>query len=163
MGVLFLTNNEIAETTIVGGNVERDKYRECIITIQETVIESMLGTLLYDKIVSDLQNSTLADEYLTIFNEFVKPITKWLSVAEYIEVSNYYLGNKGLFKPSSENSEIADKNDRIFLSSKYKSRAQERIERFGKWIKRNNVEEYQRYQDEVNATDINRSFSWYFK
>lgn len=163
MELLFLNKDEIAKTTIVGGNVEVDKYSFCIFNVQVTIIEPLLGSELYDKIISDIQSETLTGDYEFIFNEFVRPITKNMAVAEYVEISNYNLGNKGLFKPSSENSETADKGDRNFLSKKYKGIAQMYIERFEKWICRNNIDEYKTYQDEVNATEINTSFNWYFK
>ena len=163
MELLFLTKDEIAKTTIVGGNVDREKYVFCIYTVQKSHIEVMLGTELYDKIVSDIQSDTLTGDYLELFNDFVKPITKNLSVAEYIDISNYTLGNKGLFLASSENSETASKNDRNFLSQKYKSNAQTYIERFNKWILKKNLTEYKTYQDEVNARKINTTFSWFFK
>ena len=163
MELLFLTKDEIAKTTIVGGNVEREKYVFCIINVQKTIIETMLGTELYDKIVSDLELDSLTGDYLELFNDFIKPITKNLSVSEYVEISNYYLGNKGLFKPSSENSETASKNDRIELSQKYKGLAQTYIERFNKWILRKDLPEYKTYQDEVNARKVNTTFNWFFK
>lgn len=163
MSLLFLQREEIAETSIVGGNVETDKYLFCIENVQKTAIEPMIGTLLYDKIVADLTGDTLSGDYQILFFDFIKPIVKNLSVAEYVRISNYVLNNKGLMLPSSENNEVANKTEREYLASKYDALAESYILRFEKWIKKVNIPEYKLNQDEVNPTDISNSFRWFFK
>ena len=74
--LLFTSPSELAETTILGANVDIDKYTFTILSVQLSVIEPLLGTLLYDKIVTDLTADTLAGSYLTLYTNFVKPITK---------------------------------------------------------------------------------------
>lgn len=159
--ILFLTPKEIAATTMVGGNVERDKYTPCIENIQITVIEPMLGTLLYDKIISDLENNTLTGDYLTLFNDYIKPITKNFSVAEYALISTLNWTNKGIQVQNSENTNAASKERLNDVASLYKSTAQSHVIRFEKWIKENTLIEYVKHQEEVNPQEIKRSFNWY--
>lgn len=161
--ILFITPQEMTETSIMGGNVDIDKYVFCIANTQVTYIEPLLGSLLYDKIIDDLENDTLSGLYLTLFNEFVKPITKHKSIGEYIEISSYMLTNGGLYKHSPENAEIVDKDEAQYLSNKYDGMAQMYIQRFQKWICKNHLVEYQQYQDEVNASkDVKATGGWYF-
>ena len=96
--LLFITPQEITETTIVGGNVDFDKYVPCILETQLKTIEELLGSELYNKIVNDLEGTGLSGDYLILFNDYIKPITKNESVATYILISPYSLGNGGLFK-----------------------------------------------------------------
>lgn len=160
--ILFLTKEEIATTTIVGANVEIDKYVNLIKIVQENILEPLLGTLLFDKIVFDLENDTLTGDYLYLFTEFIKPITVYNSVAEYIEVSNYSLDNKGLMSPNSQNAVTGTVKDREFLAGKYRGYAQSKVLRFQKWVFQNDIIEYQNHQDEVNPTDSNNSFPLIF-
>jgi len=159
--ILFLTPKEIAATTMVGGNVERDKYTPCIENIQITVIEPMLGTLLYDRIISDLESDTLEGDYLTLFNDYIKPITKNFSVAEYALISTLNWTNKGIQVQNSENTNAASKERLNDVASLYKSTAQSHVIRFEKWIKENTLVEYVKHQEEVNPQEIKRSFNWY--
>jgi len=159
--LLFITPDELAKTTILGGNVDRDKYTFSILNVQVTVIERLLGTELYDKIVSDVENATLTGLYETLYNDYVKPITKYESCAEYIEVASFMLNNGGLFKHTADNSETVSKDDTYNLSQKYHGLAQMYVERFNKWICNNNIPEYKTYQDEVNAGKINNTSGWY--
>ena len=52
---LFIQPTEITSTTIMGGNVDIDKYLFCIADTQISVIEPLLGTELYDKILADAE------------------------------------------------------------------------------------------------------------
>ena len=64
--LLFISPQEMTNTTILGGNVDFDKYRLNILNVQKTVIEPLLGTELYDKIVADVTAATITGDYETI-------------------------------------------------------------------------------------------------
>jgi hypothetical protein len=161
--LLFITPQEIAETTIVGGNVDFDKYVPCILETQLKTIEELLGSELYNKIVNDLEGAGLSGDYLILFNDYIKPITKNESVATYILISPYSLGNGGLFKRTFNGVETIDYKEVLNLSQRYSSIAQMYINRFHKWIEANPLEEYKTQQEEVNASkNINLNNGWYF-
>jgi hypothetical protein len=160
--VLFITPAEMAATTILGGNVDVDKYIVNIAFTQLSVIEPLLGSELYDKILADLVAGTLTGDYETLFTEYVQPITKHEALAEYIEVSNFMVDNGGTFRHTAENRENTTKDDTQFLAGKYHSLAQMYIKRFEKWICKNKIDEYKRYQDEVNAQNVEVKAGWYF-
>ena len=159
---LFIQPSEIASTTIMGGNVDVDKYIFCVADTQISVIEPLLGTELYDVIVAGATADNLAGLYATLYTEFVKPITKHESTAKYIEISSYTLNNGGLYKHTADNAEVVDKEEAQFLAGKYSSMAQMYVQRFDKWICKNTIAEYKRSQDEVNAQRLKLSPGWYF-
>jgi len=160
--LLFITPEEMTETTIIGGNVDVDKYTMCILNTQIRVIEPLLGSLLYTKIKTSLENDDLTGLYLKLFNEFIKPITKFESCADYIAISPYTLTNAGLYKNSPENVTIVEQKEVEGLSERYSSIAQMYVNRFNKWIGLNELEEYKIFQDEVDAQNININNSWRF-
>jgi len=159
---LFITPEEITTTTILGGNVDVDKYLFTIANTQITVIEPLLGSELYDKVKLEAENDTLAGDYLTLYNEFVKPITKNQALAEYIEVSSFMIANGGAFKHSPDNAELMDKDDIMLLSQKYSAIADMYVLRFNKWICKNPLTEYKTCQAEVDAQNIQLKGGWYF-
>ena len=159
---LFITPQQIKSTTVLGGNVDVDKFVFCIESVQVTVIEPLLGTELYDKIVEDWKNDTLTGDYLTLFNEFVQPITLNEATAQYINIAQYTVGNGGIFKHSPDNSEVVDKQEIQSLAQVYHDLAQVIIQRFNKWICKNTITEYKTSQDEVNAQKIDLPAGWYF-
>ena len=160
--LLFITPNEMSKTTIIGGNVDVDKYTMCILNTQIRVIEPLLGSLLYDKLKADLVNGNLTGLYEFMFNEFVKPITKFESCADYIAISPYTLTNAGLYKNSPQNVTIVEQNEVEGLAKRYSSIADSYVNKFNKWINLNELPEYQIRQDEVDAQEIDLNNGWRF-
>lgn len=163
--LIFITPQEMSQTTIMGGNVDVDKYVNCIDEVQIRVIKRLLGEELYNKIVSDLESDNLTGLYLKLFTDFVKPITKYESLASYIEISVFSLANNGLTKRTSENANIPTIKEVEWLSSKQSSIAQSYVNEFEKWIGLNktNIPEYKLIQDGVNAENINTNNGWYME
>ena len=162
MEYLLIDPTTISKTTILGGNVDIDKYRYCIYNVQLLVLEPLLGTELYTKILADAESNTLAGLYLDLYTKFVKPIVKNESLAEYLEVASYLVTNGGVYKHTAENSGIVDKQEVQFLAGKYHAIGQALIQRFEKWICHNTIAEYKTWQDEVNASkNIKTTGGWY--
>ena len=159
--ILFISPQELSNTTILSGNVDIDKYTFCTANVQVTTIEPLLGSELYEKIITDLEAETLAGLYLELFEKYIKPITKHYSVGQYIEIASYILDNGGLYKHTGENIEVVDKQEAQFLSNKYNAMAQMYVQRFEKWICKNTIPEYKTIQDDVNAmTDVKLTAGW---
>ena len=159
---LFVTGQDIANTTILGGNVDRDKYLFCIENVQISVIEPLLGTELYDKIDDDWKNDTLSGDYLTLFEEFVQPITKNEALAQYVNIAQVTVANGGMFKHAPDNAEAMTKDEVQSVAQVYHAQAQLYVKRFNKWIYKNPLDEYKRCQDDVNAQNVGLTAGWYF-
>ena len=160
--LLLIKPEEITQSTIMGGDVDIDKYTYTIFNTQIMTLEPLLGTQLYEKIKTDFANDTLSGLYLTLYTNFIKPILKYKSVAEYISIANYMLTNGGVMKHQADNNEIPTIGEIETLSSKYDGIAQMYIERFDKWICNNNLPEYLTSQDDVNAErDLKITSGWW--
>ncbi len=163
---LFIAPSTLRESTILDGNIDVDKVTLNIVNVQLTVIEPLLGTELYDKILADASTGgdtgSLTGDYLFLYTEFVRPITKHQSVAEYVTVSGFMITNAGAFKHQPDNAEIMDKDEKALVSQIYSGLADTFIIRFEKWIGLNPLPEYKTSQDEVNASkDIDNTGGWY--
>jgi len=162
--LLFISPNDMSKTTLLGHNVDRERYVFCIHNVQLSALEPLLGSELYDKIVADVTAATITGLYETIYEEYVKPITKNLALAEYIEIASYTLDNGGLFKRNPTDVDIVNQEEALYLAGKYKHTAQMYINRFYKFMCKNYVEEYKAVQDEVNAKkDVTVRSGWYVK
>lgn len=160
--LLFITPQEITQTTIIGGNVDTDKYQMCILETQVRIIEPLLGSELYNKIIADIENETLTSDYLELFNDYIKPITKYESCASYIAISPYTLSNAGLLKNQPQDTQVVELKEVNGLSDRYSAIAQTYVERFNKWIGLKKLAEYKIDQEDVNAISVNVNNGWYF-
>ena len=160
---LFITPQELKSTTILGGNVDQDKFLFSIANVQIITIQRLLGTELYDLILAGAESDSLTGDYLTIYDKFVKPITKNQALSEYIKISSYMIANGGAFKHTADNTTPMTAEEISGLSDTYAGIADTYIGRFDKWLCHNTIPEYKLYQDEVNASKsvTNRS-GWFF-
>ena len=160
--LLFISPQELVEGTIIGGNVDVDRYKSVVLETQLRVIEPLLGSLLYDKIIADLEANSITGLYKTLFEDYVKPITKNESCASFISISPYTLKNGGLYKNAPRDVEVVNQKEVESLAITYSSTAQQFVNRFNKWIKLNPLTEYQTHQDDVDAISINVNNGWRF-
>jgi len=95
----FLNINENTSDVIV--------KRE-ILKAQELDLMPTLGENLYNKIISDIEGSTRAGDYLTLVNNYV---AKYLAYSAYVRLlinGSYKFANGNLYRSQSENSEALD-------------------------------------------------------
>jgi len=74
MATYLITSEEIRLNTPMGGNVDSDKFINFITDVQVMILEPVLGTKLYDKIITDFNANSLADVYLQMFDDYIKPV-----------------------------------------------------------------------------------------
>lgn len=103
MKALFITLKELKRKSIFDGNLDSDKIIQFIEVAQDTEIQQYLGTKLYDKIQADIIAGSLSGNYLTLVNEYLKPMLTWYTQATYIPYAAYQISNGGIYKHNSEN------------------------------------------------------------
>jgi len=158
--VLFASPQEITISTIVGGNVDVDKYNMHISDTQVFTIKPLLGSLLYDKIVADVVADTLTGLYLELVNNYVKPITKYKSVSTFVALNSYSLNNSGLFKNTPKDVQVVSDRATENISDRYSSMAQMYVTNFYAWIALNKLEEYKEDQNGIKPVTININNGW---
>jgi hypothetical protein len=144
MEVLIIRPSEITAFTPMGGNVDIDKYKPCILNVQNMVIEPLLGKTLFEKIRTDFAGNDLTGDYLILYESYLKPILRYQAFAEYAEIGSYQVSNGGIFKFSQENTEVVSKEEVQYLASSERNKAQFYITRCENWLCENNLPEYKR-------------------
>jgi hypothetical protein len=131
---LFITRADLVKYTATDGNVDTDKFIQFIKIAQDIHIQQYLGTKLFDKIKDDIENDTLAGDYLNLVTKFIKPMLIHWAMVEYLPFSAYTIANKGVYKHSSENAETISKEELDFLVEKERSIAENYSQRFLDYI-----------------------------
>jgi hypothetical protein len=152
MATYLITSEEIRLNTPMGGNVDSDKFINFITDVQVMILEPVLGTKLYDKIITDFNSSSLADVYLQMFDDYIKPVI-WHSVfAEYVKIGSIIVGNGGMYRHVAQDAEIARLDDINYIAKNAQSKADTYIDRLIRFLCDQDIEEYTRNQD--NDYDI---------
>jgi hypothetical protein len=127
---LFITRKDLVKFSSLNGNVDTDKFLQYIKIAQDIHIQNYLGTDLYNKIQADIIATTLAGGYLTLVNDYIKPMLIHWALVEYLPFAAYTIANKGVYKHNSENAENVSKEEIDFLIEKERTTAQYYTERF---------------------------------
>ena len=136
---LFVTREDIVKFTALSGNIDVDKYIQFIKIAQDIHIQNYLGTKLFDKINDAIVAGTLANPYLALLKDYIKPMVIHFAMVEYLPFAAYTIANKGVFKHNSENSTNVEKNEVDFLIEKERDIAQHYTNRFIDYMSYNQV------------------------
>lgn len=106
---LFVTIKDIKQRSIISGNVDPDKIVQFVEVAQDTHIQNYLGGKLYKKlqqlIVDDEINDAGNADYKTLLTSYIKPMLIWFTQSNYIPFAAFQIGNGGVYKHRSENSD----------------------------------------------------------
>ena len=115
---LFISRTDLVRNSILDGNVDTDKFIQFIKLGQEIDIQNLLGTDLYNRIITDIENSTLSGDYLALVSDYIQPTLIWFAQVNYIPFAAYTIAKGGVYKHQAENSQTVDKNEVDYLVGK---------------------------------------------
>lgn len=160
MTTLLIKAEDLTKGTPLGGNIDVSKYLHVIKEVQVFVIEPILGTKLYEKIVLDYDNNSLEGDYKTLYDDYIKPIIIYSVAAEYVIIASYNVANGGIFKHNPENGEAVSKNEVDFLAQNQRNKSDAYIQRLQKFLCKVNLPEYTAVQDENYDIAPDRTFKY---
>lgn len=143
---ILLDNLDLTENTLLGGNIDYNKYRPAIVNAQEMYIRPLLGKELYEKIRDDFNVDSptkgFSGLYITLYEDFIKYLIVHSSCELYLAYAPYTVSNIGITKHSTDQSETVNKEEVDFLieSSRKMFKIYER--EMLDWLKNNNIPEY---------------------
>jgi hypothetical protein len=135
---LFVSRNDIIKRSSLGGNIDPDRLVPHIYTAQQKYILSTLGTVLYNKLQSDIESGSIANQYKTLLEDYVTDTLVQYVVVEYLPFSIYHIGQAGVLAYQNENMIKPDKRDVDFLLQKSLQSAQYFNERLTDYLIANN-------------------------
>jgi len=109
--VLLVTNEDIFKYTSLNGNVDVDKVTPFVKVAQDIEIQEILGTKLYQKILSDVRTSTLTGNYSTLVFTYVQPTLIHYAMADFLQFHGYEISNAGIVRNNPENTQLPDKSE----------------------------------------------------
>lgn len=140
---ILLTDNELSKNTLLSGNIDKDKLRQCILDAQAERLEVLLGEKLYEKICADYEADTLRDEYLTLYTDYIKPFLIRQSALEYLKIGAFSVSNNGIFQPTSQNAQPISDAQLQVLKDEMSIKANAYADRMHRWLKQNNLPEFE--------------------
>ena len=131
---LLISKKDLQEYTSLNANTDVDKVIQFVLIAQQIWIQQYTGSKLLTKIKTDITNSALSGNYITLVATYLKPMLIHYTMVEYLPFCAYTISNKGIYKHSSENSEIVSKEEVDYLIEKEKRIAESYSQRFLDYI-----------------------------
>lgn len=147
---LMIKRDDLVRFTSLNGNVDTDKFLQYILIAQETTVQQILGTDLYNKIQNDIEGDTLTGNYSSLVSDYIKPVLCHAAMVQYLPFAAFTIGNNGIFKRSSENSETASKNEIDYLVEKERDILQFYIDRITEYLNFNAPSKFPEYYTNSN-------------
>lgn len=160
---LFVTRNDISTFTAANGAIDSDKLLPFLNIAQDIHIQNYLGTDLYVKIQNDIVGGTLAGNYLSLVNDYIKPMLLHWSLVEYLPFGSVNIANGGIYQKNPENSTAITREHVDYLVEKARTTAQFYTNRFIDYIKdKNNLfpEYYSNTQSDMYPDDVANFGGW---
>jgi len=112
----------IKERTSIHGNIDPKLIYPDIKVAQDMYIHPILGTALYNKLLSDINGSGPTGEYKTLIDKYIADTLIWYTLSELPQNISFQFWNKGVVRKQGENTELPSMSELIDLSNRYKNR-----------------------------------------
>lgn len=134
---LLVMPSVVKERMTLHDNVDEKLIYPEIKAAQDMIIRPLLGSVLFDKILTDIAADSLAGDYLLLMDSFIVDAICNYVMAEMPETINYQYWNKGVATKTTDNSQSPSMSDMYSIVSKYKKRAEHYANACRLWLVQN--------------------------
>lgn len=150
---LILTPSFIKETTSIHSNVDDNLIVPLITDCQNLFVEPILGSGLFDEIITEVQAGSISVLNTTLINDYLVDVIRNWVLARYIRQGSHKVTNKGTVNMSGDNATISSKSELIENAQVYLDNAEEYAQRTTLYLMENETD-YPLYQTPPDGYDI---------
>ena len=99
---LFISTDRLIKDSALGSSVDANLLLPYILMAQDRYILPILGTDLTNKLISDIQGSSLAGDYLTLLQTFIQPALVQFSFSTVLPFLRLRMVNNAIVTMNSE-------------------------------------------------------------
>lgn len=138
MDILLISDTMIKERTAIHGNIDPKLIYPDIKVAQDMYIHPILGTALYNKLLTDITNTgTTTGNYKILVDRYIVDALIYFTLSELPTTISYQFWNKGIVRKQGDNTELPSMSELIDLSNKYKQRGEFYANRLQLYLKQN--------------------------
>tara|TARA_R100000664_G_scaffold889_1_gene2520 strand:- start:947 stop:1519 length:573 start_codon:yes stop_codon:yes gene_type:complete len=157
---LFISTDRIKKDTALGGSVDDNLLLPYILMAQDRYILPVLGTDLNDKLISDIQGSSLSGAYLTLLQTYIQPALVQFAFATVLPFLRLRMVNNSIVTMSSEQGSSVSHEELKPLINASIDQAEFYRERLIDYI-RNNTSSFPEYSSNTGADLTPTSQNYY--
>lgn len=122
--VLLISPEMIKERTAIHTNIDDKLLFPTIKVCQDMFIHPLLGTTLYNKIVTEVEAGSITGDYKTLLDDYIIDSLCWYVLSKAIFDVTYQMWNKGVVKKQGDSTDLLGTDELEALRNEYKNRAE---------------------------------------
>ena len=146
---LILSEAKLRQFTDINDSVDTSLLKNAVRESQDIMLQRIIGTKLYNKILSDIDANTLSGNYLTLVNDYIQDFLLYAAYYEALEAIYIRPRNNGLLIPTGGENSI--ETDRSLFNVKRQS-VQNKMEYYADRLT-NYISEEQSLFPELNSNN----------
>jgi hypothetical protein len=135
--ILLIDETFIKKYTAINDSVDTAIIRPCIYLAQDKYLVNYLGTDLTNKLKADAQAGTLAGDYETLIDQYVRKMLVWWTMIELYPLLVYKHDNGNIVSRDSENATSISESELHKLMDAAKDNARYYTQRMLDYIRQN--------------------------
>lgn len=135
LNILLISDEILKDRTGVHSNTDAKLLYPEIKAAQDMFIHPILGTALFNKLISDVNVSGVTGNYKTLLDDYIIDPLLYYVLSELPEALSYQFWNKGVVRKQGDSTELPTMSELVDVSNKYRQRAEWYAERLSKYLK----------------------------
>ena len=123
--IYFINEQYIKDFSELQDDINIRKLMRNVYLTQNVQIKSLLGSRLYNRLVSDIKEGILSGVYKELFETFVQPTMLEFLMYKSVPSIAFALTNRGTVKKNSDNSESLELDEIKYLQQQYLNSAEQ--------------------------------------
>ena len=159
-----MSDEMIKHRTIIHGNTDPKLIYPDIKVAQDMYILPILGTALYDKLQTALNDGSIPRDgsaptdaaylpYKALLDNYILDALQYYTMAELPTSMSYQFWNKGVVRKQGENTDLPSMSELIDISNKYRDRGQWYANRLRVYLIQNAATKFKEYYLPGNGID----------
>lgn len=157
LDVLLISDQMIKDRTTIHGNIDPKLLYPNIKVAQDLYIHPILGTALYNKLLTDITNTgTTTGNYKILIDRYIVDALMYYTLSELPVPMSYQFWNKGVLRKQGVDTELPSMSELLELGNKYRNWAESYGNRLRLYLRQNASTLFPEYlspgtgQDDIN-------------
>ena len=124
LNILLISAEMIKDRTAIHTNIDEKLLFPTIKVCQDMYIHPLLGSALFNKIITDVDAGTIAGDYKDLLDDYIVDCLCWWVLSESIFDVTYQLWNKGMIKKIGDSTEAPGTDELEGMRNRFRARAE---------------------------------------
>jgi len=138
----------------INGNVDNDLIELSILEAQEVELQGILGSNLYDSVISKINGDTLTGDYLTLVDNYCVKVVLYYTLKRSLAFLSFKFNNKNVGTQNSDNTNPVDFKTIDYLNSKFDNDASDYSQKLINHLIDKGSTLYSEYGSETDLEDL---------